>query len=171
MEDKEMKRYLIEEAKCGITNGGFGCGPIPGTVITSVKYNDGARSKWLSIAEYDGLPMTFVSERDIFDDLMKDASEDDEFTEYLEEHQIWELDGVEFGDEYSDVYEGIYADPMNPAAQLLKYAIALTRCEEGEEEDLINMAAGKYTDELDIPISDAEEDFQEDLEDELDEEE
>ena len=165
-----MKRYLLEEAKCGITNGGFACGPIPGHVITSIKYNDGAGSKWLSIAEYDGLPMTFVSERDIFDDLMKDDSEDDEFTEYLEEHQIWDLDGMEFGDEYSDVYEGIYADLENPAAQLLKYAIALTRCAEGEEKDLIDMASGKYVDELDIPISDVEEDYMEDLE-ELDDEE
>ncbi len=165
-----MKRYLIEEAQCGITKGGFACGPISGQVITSIKYNDGAGSKWLSIAEYDGFPMIYVSERDIFDDLIKDAFEDEAFMEYLEAHKIGDFDGVYLGGEYQDVFEGIYEDPENPAARLLKYAIALTRCAEGEEKDLIDMASGKYVDELDIPISDVEEDYMEDLE-ELDDEE
>ena len=38
-----MKRYLIEDAKCGLTEGGMACGPVSGNAVVSVKYSDGER--------------------------------------------------------------------------------------------------------------------------------
>jgi hypothetical protein len=57
-------------------------------------------------------------------------------------------------------------DPENPAIPLIRYMIALTRCPLDQVEDLLNMARGKYVDELDIPASDVEEDFEEEYEEE-----
>jgi hypothetical protein len=42
--------------------------------------------------------------------------------------------------------------------------IALTRCPLDQVENLPNMARGKYVNELDIPASDVEEDFEEEYE-------
>ena len=40
-----MEKYLIEEAKCGITDGGMACGPVAGTVVAEVKFKKGRKTK------------------------------------------------------------------------------------------------------------------------------
>lgn len=83
-----MKRYFIETAKCEITAGGMACGSIPGHVVTSIKYKDDDGSKWLSLVEVEGIPNVFLTDKDIYEDLLKDDYNDVAFTEYLNEHAI-----------------------------------------------------------------------------------
>ena len=163
-----MKRYLIEEAKCGITKGGIACGPMDGNVVVTIKYNDGTGSKWLSLVEVMGIPNSFLFDEDVHDKLVEENLDDDAFTNYMHEHEIIEFEGITLNDEYAGILESFVDDPNNPAVPLMRYLVALVRCDMDDVEGIIGMAAGKYADELDIPISDLEEDYLADLEDEED---
>ena len=165
-----MKRYIIEEAKCGITEGGIACGPVDGSVVATVRFKDEGESKWISLVEAQGIPNVYLSDKDIHEDLVKEDFENDEFTAYMEEHYINEFNGIEFGTDYSDTFESISNDPENPAVPLIKYLIALVRCDMEEVDGIISMATGKYADELEIPVSDVEEDFLDEYDEEYEEE-
>ena len=91
-----------------------------------------------------------------------------EVMEYMNTHTIYELDGIELGCSYDELFESISENRENPVVPLLLYIIALVRCEMADVEPLIGMAQGKYADELDIPMSDVEEEFLAELEDEED---
>lgn len=159
-----MKRYFIETAKCGVTAGGMACGPIPGHVVTSIKYNNSDESKWINLVEVDGIPNVFLTDKDIYEDLIKDDYDDIAFTEYLEEHAIDEFNGIPFDDDYYGVFSSIADKPDNPAAPLIRYLIALVRCKMEETEGIIKLGENRYADELTIPISDVENDYMEDNE-------
>ena len=160
-----MKRYFIENAKCGITAGGMACGPIPGHVVTSIKYNDSKESKWLNLVEVDGIPNLFLTDDDIYEDLIRDDYENDAFYENLNEHAIDEFNGITFDDDYYGTFASIADNPDNPAAPLIRYLIALVRCRMEDTESVIQLGTNKYADELDIPASDVEQDYLEDNED------
>ena len=151
-----MKRYFIEEAKCGVES----YGP-DGVVAAAVRYSDGKKTRWLSMAEVEGILNCFVSDRDIYDTLL----DNDPDGEALDKYQADSFNGLELGD-YDDVFAAISEDPDNPAAPLIRYAIALVRCSAEELQGLIDMGQGRYADELDIPRSDIEEEYEEDLEEE-----
>lgn len=155
-----MKRYLIEEAKCGITDGGMAS-----SVVASLKINDGAVTRWLTLVEVDGIVCLYMTDRDIYEEALQDDYSD-EFQAYLDSHAIDNVNGLEFSEDYTSAFSSIYDDPENPAVPVVRYLIALVRCEMEETEGLIRMAAGKYADELDIPVSDVEEEYMEDAEDE-----
>ena len=60
----------------------------------------------------------------------------------------------------------IILKPPIPVIPLIRYIIALVRCDMSEVGSIIAMAEGKYADELDIPVSDVEEEYTEDPEQE-----
>ncbi len=161
-----MKRYYIEEVKFGESEGGISCGPMSGSLVATVKYSDAGKTHWLSMVEFDGFPCFYLADKDIHDDLVKEDMDDEEFTEYMQSVGISEFDGVSIGGEYYDVFEGISEDPENPAVDLIRYLIALIRCDWKDVEGLIQLAQGKYADELDIPMSDQEEEWIEENTDE-----
>ena len=158
-----MKRYLIEEAKCGVTDGVMTPhGPMPGHVMVMVKFReDGKKSpQWLNLVEADEFPNVYLTDEDIFDKLMEEDMEDTEFEEYLDEHYLEEFEGIPVYD-YADLFEGIAQEPDDPAVPLIRYMIALVRCAMEDVEPLIRMAQGRYADEVDIPVSDLEEEYSE----------
>ena len=154
-----MKRYLIEEVKCGITEGGMGCGPVSGSVVASIQFREENRTQWLSLVEVTGIPNVYLTDKDVFEDLLAEDFEDMGFSEYMREHFIDEFEGIEFDDDYSTTFESIAEDPKNPAVPLIRYLIALIRCEMDAVNELIDIATGRYVDEIDIPVSDVEEEW------------
>lgn len=94
-----------------------------------------------------------------------------DFIEYINEHSISEFNGIEFDGDCLSTFYNIMEDPDNPAAPLLKYMIALVRCPMEDVDGLVEMAKGKYADELEIPISDVEEDYLEEMAEEEEEDE
>lgn len=60
----------------------------------------------------------------------------------------------------------MFADPDAELYQACRYLIYLVRCERGEEEPFIQSTVGKYLDEMEIPMSDEEEDYMEEMEEE-----
>ena len=83
----------------------------------------------------------------------------------MQNHSISCFDGIEFGDGYDETFESIANGADDPAVPLIRYLVALLRCELDEVNGLIEMAKNRYADELDIPMSDVEEEWLEDLED------
>ncbi len=162
-EDNKMKRYFIEEAKCGVTEGGMACGPVSGNVVVTVKFKEGSKVQWISLVEVDGIANVYLADKDIHESLIAEDIDDEEFTQYMEDHYISEFDGLDVGAEYGDWLDSIEEDPENPAVQLIRLLLALAWCKPGRPEaELIEMAKGRYADELDIPESAVEDVFNED---------
>ena len=160
-----MKRYFIEEAKCGLTAGGFACGPVPSNIVVTVKFRENDETQWLSSVEVGGIPNYYLADKDFHEDLVKEDFNDEEFTKYLDEHYISEFNGISLG-EYPDTFCSFTDDPDNPAIPLVRYLITLVRCPMENVDALITMARGEYADELDLPASDVEAEFTEDFEEE-----
>jgi hypothetical protein len=150
-----MKRFLIEEVKCGVANS---C-PMMGLVITSVRYNDGRFSRWLNLSELDGIPCFSITDSYVFEELIEnDWSE--EFTEEIHKSFIMDFQGVTLG-EYDEIFESFYEEDNehNPAVPFIRYIIAVTRCDFDEFESLKEMAIGHYADEIKQIISDVEDEY------------
>ena len=143
-----MKRYLIEDVKCDVLSGG----PEVGIVCTAVKYSDGRATKWITNVEVDGLPNFYLTKEDIFDEIMSD-DDDEDFQEYRAENFIEEFNGIELG-EYEDIVASLMENEKKPAAALIKYVIAVTRCDMEDMQEMIEAGKGKYADELKIEMSD-----------------
>ena len=147
MEDKKMARYRVLEAKCGVGAGGMACGPVSGPVVGEIKLADeSGKEFYLCLAEVDGIPNWFKTDRSTIDEQIEETSED--VFDYLNDHYI------DIG-EYVDVFD----DPEAELYQVYRYLIYLVRCEREQEEPFIRSTVGKYLDEMEIPMSDSEEEY------------
>lgn len=165
-----MKRYLIETAKCDVTEGGMACGPIPGNVVATVQFKEDQKSQWLSLVEVMGIPNVYLTDQDIFDKLLAEDPDDDEFIEYANQHQIWDFNGIEFAEDYNATLSSFEEKPDNPAIPLIRYLLSLVRCDWDDMGDIIKTASGKYADELSIPTIDLEEDYEDEEDDDTEDE-
>lgn len=150
-----MKRFLIEDVRCGVAKSS----PMMGVVITSVRYNDGRFSRWLNLSEVDGIPCFSITDSFVFEELIaNDWSE--EFAEEMQKAFIMDFQGVSLG-EYDEIYESFYDEnnEHNPAVPFIRYIIAVTRCGFDEFESLRQMAIGHYADEIEQVFSDVEDDY------------
>ena len=139
------ERYYIECVKIGETEGGIACGPCCGSIIVSIKYRYNETSKWLTNVEVTGIPNFYLSESDIFDDLIKDEF-DEKLSEVLEKCYIDEFDGIKLG--YYDDFKTELINNFKPTAFLIKYIIALINADKNEVKQLISNCEGKYIDEI-----------------------
>lgn len=154
-----MKRYFIEEVKCGVTEGGMACGPVGGSVVTSIKFRENNEApNWLNLVEVSGIPNAYISDKDVYDDLIKEDFDDKEFNDYMEDHFEADFEGIDLTD-YAGAFECMYDDQDNPAVPLIRYLITLTRCSTDEVEGLIKLVTGKYIDEVEVPMSEDEEEW------------
>ncbi len=166
-----MSRYLIKDVKCDVTNGGMACGPVFGNVIASIQFENDGEVKWFHAIEIEGLLIAYVNQEDIFDVLLKDDY-DENYTAWLGDVSEKEIAGIELTDEYGDIISALYdEDVSDEDKSFLRFILAIVRSDWDVVEKLKKAAIGHYTDELDIPMSDMEEDYSEDLEDERDDDE
>ncbi len=159
-----MSKYLIKEVKCNLTNGGMACGPVFGNVVVSIQYEHDGVVKWFHAVEVEGFLNAFVRQDDIFDVLLKDDYDAD-YVDDLEETSEKEVAGIELTGEYDDIISALYdEDASDEDKSFLRYILAIVRSDWDVVEKLKKAAIGHYTDELDIPMSDLEENYLEDQE-------
>lgn len=152
-------RYKVLAAKCGVGAGGFACGPVSGPVIGEIKLADENGSEfYLCLVEVDGIANWFKTDRSTIDDQLSEDAEESLY-DYLNERDL------SLG-EYVDV---LY-EKEDELYQAYRYLIYLVRCEMEKVEPFIQATVGKYLDEMDIPMSDIEEDLSEEYDGEDDEE-
>ncbi len=155
-----MASYYIEEARCNVNDGVMcACGPFPGDVVASVRFRDRENVRWLSVGEIDGFPDFFLSDEDIYPELCDDNFDEDlegRVVEKVSGYRIDRFEGIVFTGDYKDTIDSIQKNPNNPAVPLVRYLLALVRCEMEELDALIAMGTGRFAHELDIPEIDIE---------------
>lgn len=148
-----MARYRVLEAKCGVGIGGMACGPVAGPVVGEIKLVDENGDEfYLCLAEVDGIPNWFKTDRSTIDEQLSNDTEDDLY-DYL-------------NDNYADAgeYEEVFEDTDAELYQACRYLIYLVRCDRNQEEPFIRSTVGKYLDDMEIPMSDVEIEYREDME-------
>lgn len=163
-----MGRYLIKDVKCGVTKGGMACGPVSGNVVASVLYENDGEEKWIHVVEVEGMPNTFITPEDLHDVLIQDDY-DAEYVEELENTTENEIGGISLtAESYYDIYDEIYNgdDVTDEDKSLIRFVIAIVRLDWDAIDALKKKAIGHYTDEIDIPTTDEEEEYLEENEDE-----
>ena len=148
-----MSRIKILEVKCEADS-------LADVVNTSVKFDDGDAEKWLSVAEVEGMASFYISDEDIFDRLNNIGEYDEDLQDILDSSPE-DYEGVPLKEDYDAIFE--YAQENNSdALQLVRYAILVTRCDAEDLDDIIEMGEGKFIDEINVPMSDIEEEYNED---------
>ena len=150
-----MKRFYIEDARCGLSRGAQKP-PMPFAVCAAVDFReDDGESRLFFLNEFNGMPMFFISEEDFFDKIL---AEDGEVIGKTGKLILQEFEGIRFGKMKYD-FESLAENEGNPAAALIRYLIALVRSDRDKTAGLIEMAKGRYLDELEIPVSDLEQKY------------
>ena len=144
-----QSRFFVEGVKCGVANGAVS-GPVEGAVNTTVKYTKDGITKWLTNSEVTGIPNFYLTDDDIFDKLMGQDFENEEFMALLESSHIDEFEGIKLG-EYEEIEEAIDEAENISAAALIDYTIDVTRCSMDVLDDFIKAGTGKYAEEIVIP--------------------
>ena len=127
-----MCRYFIEKIQVGLTDSGI---PDRNVLVTIQYHKNDNPSQWLSNADCGGICNIFLNDYNAFELLLSGDAED-----------------PQWGVGMTNSFEGI-------DVPLMRLLIALTRCSDEEAKSLISNAEGKFVDEIDIPISDIEEDY------------
>lgn len=138
-----MKRYYIEDVQCGFAEIG-----ISRNRVITIKFKEDGKSKWITMADGEGVPDTYLSDEDQHEIHVNPDANDDLFAE-AHKNIIDEFNGIDLCD-YSDILDSVTGDQENPANSLIKYLAALIRCKEKEVEGLIKMGIGKYADEVEL---------------------
>ena len=155
-----MSRYFIEDAKCGFDTCFDGCGPHT-TVASAIKYKtDDGESEWIYCIHPDGMwPMIALYEEDVYEEIIcGDFPEGPDYEANSFGGLSWEP-----GYEYEGLYELFYKNKNNGAANIIHYAFDLCVCSQNEENRLLNLGIGHYSDEIEVPILDDEKSWLEDL--------
>ncbi len=119
--------YFIKNVKYGITGGLF-----DETVIASVELQVNEENKFLSIVDLNGIFEFYLSDNDIYDNLINEEYED------LEDNIISEYNGISL-DSLDDIIEN-----NDDSLLLIKYALLVLRLDEEETNVLINKTTNKY---------------------------
>lgn len=148
-----MSRFFIESIKCDATEGGFVCGPVSGPVVTEVKViKDGTETFYMSLAEVDGCPNFFIT---------SESTYEMQVTGDMSDEQIESLNDCCIS---TDDYEEIFETEDSEWLPLYKYLIYIVRTNREDCKAFIAESTGKYIDEIDVPMSDIEEEYLEEFE-------
>lgn len=150
-----MSRYFIEDAKCGYDTVVDGCGP-HATVASAIKYKeDNGETGWIYCVHPSGFwPMIALYEEDVYEQIIKG-----EFPEGPE-YEANCFGGVSWNPaEPSGLFELFDENKNNGAVNLIHYAYDLCTCPTEKETELLALGIGKYSDEIEVPILDDEEEW------------
>lgn len=155
-------RLLIESAQCGSDGGGMACGPVAGSIIAevNVKQEDGEEF-YMTLVEVDGLPVFYKSPISLY----KYHVNIERYADYIDEIDKYSIDFPIDGHDFLQ-YIWLFEHPELPYFQLYRYLIYLVRASWDETDEYIAETTGKYLDELTIPMSDVEEEYIEEYEEE-----
>jgi len=140
-----MSKYLIESAQCDVVDDMF----LSAVVAEAKIVPDGEAPFYLSMAEVEDTVQFYRSEESTFA-LQTEPDDPEEVGEILEQYLLW-------SGEYEELFEE--ADPV--WFPLYRYLICLVRSDWDTCKAFLADTAGKYLDEIRIPVSDVEEEFNE----------
>ena len=149
-----MSRFFIEKIKVRLTAGGI---PDRNVIVTIQYHKEDGKTQWISNVECGGICTIYLNDYDPFDLLVSGDAENPKWGVGV----INEFEGIKFND-YEDLIHSFADNKDSSTIQILRLLIALTRGSDEEISSLISKSEGKYIDEIDVPISDIEEDYNKD---------
>lgn len=141
-----MKRYFLKEIMRGSTHDGS-----VSDIFATVEYESDGEIKYLTCMEIGGNSVFYLSDKDIFHGIVEDDFSDKNDDIFLNSN-ILNFDGIDLWC-YENTFLSMKDNPNVSAVSLIRYLITLVSCRDSEIDGLINMAKGKYADELDVPVS------------------
>ena len=155
-----MKHYLVENVKYGVTSAGTACGPVAGNAVASVEFKESndSSAEWLSLVEVDGIANFYLSDKDIFEELLKEE-DDDEHIALLNSYFVEDFHGFELSEDYEAIFESIYEAGENDKSRLVRFLIAVVRADENAAAILSESAKGKYIEDIEFAACDIEEEY------------
>lgn len=151
-----MSRYFIEDAK-PYQRRDFGPTAISASAL---KYkSDNGETKWIYFINQSNFVIG-ICEEDVFEQILEI-----EFPDNLNE--LTSFDGLDLDPTPEILYELFNENKNNGAANLIHYAYDLCACPTSKEDELLALGKGKYSDEIEVPILDDEEEWLEEWSDEL----
>ena len=140
-----MSKTRILDARVEIGAGG---GPIPSLVVGEVHLRSSkGQAYYVTLSEYDGMASFYLTDQSVLEPLAE--AEDEELLETLNEEHL-----LAAGE-----YEDLFAQPDEQWHQVFRYLIYLVRCENEEVQPFLDVTVGNFMEDMDIPLSDVEEDF------------
>lgn len=149
-----MSKYFIMDAKCGATATVMSpCGPVPGMVVAEIKVKNVETNEVFFLSDIEEFDTVNISKNDksVFEDLINkidDEAFNDEFNKNV----------IVPEDTYPEFYERYHADDTYDA-RLYKSLIYLIRASWDDTDSFKSQIVGKMIDEIDIPISDIEQEY------------
>lgn len=123
-----MTKYYVFGGRCGQSEGGMACGPVGGHDIACLEYaeivdNRIGERKYLTLAVVEGVLNVTVTDKDIFDSLIAEESDND-FWDYVNEHVVY---GIGDAGIYRTVEETLdeLKNDSSDDAELIRKACAL----------------------------------------------
>ena len=176
-----MSRFFVKnirsEKVCDEVGAVYGCFK---TLVVSIEYQkDGGDSGWLTVVKADdvylGNPSFFTDDEDRFEKYVDHYDDSKTFAYYgggtraypdFKPISIDSFEGIDlncsgcfgkYGNMYYELYDQIFNSKRdNEVAQFLRFVIALITSGENEADELIELAKGRYIDEIDIPVCEME---------------
>lgn len=144
-------KHLIKSARWEMGEGGFACGPVAGPVVAEaeIETEDGSTA-FYTLAEVEGIPNPMKSEESVLELCIKDELS-------LEETVIFEDSQIDYGCSYEDFFS--CKDEIE-GFDIFRYLIYVVRADFDETDKFIADTVGKYLEDIDVPSSDVEEDFE-----------
>ena len=149
-------RFLIEEAKCDLSDYAKEGGIVPGATVASVRYSTGSESKWLHCMDFESMLSFYSTEEDLFDILMDDemTSEDIDHIERFRIDSFCEIGDLEYitvDDLDLDCLFDEEGDPdLKSVYGMLCYILVMINCPYDVTDECISLGIGKHSDELDF---------------------
>ena len=136
-----MTRYLIEDAK-PYQRRDFGPTAIS---ASAVKYKaDNGETKWIYYINQSDFVIG-ICEKDVFEEILEI-----EFPNDLIE--LTSFEGFDLDPLPEQLYELFNKNKNNGAINLIHYVYDLHVCSKNEEEKLLELGIGHYSDEIEVPI-------------------
>ena len=146
----KKKQYQILNARVEVLSGG----PEPGIVVAEVELlPQTAKSKpfFFTIDEVDGMPAIFKTETSVFDWFINEAEHESDLNNLQAAGSLYE------GESYAGLFENHKGIECYEG---LRYLIYVMRAEWDEVNTFIKETKGKLLSEIEIPKSDAEEEWE-----------
>ena len=148
---------IIDEIKVGASEGGIACGPASGNIIAEIKLHepdDENAVSYHALAEVDGTLNFYENDESLYDQLICDDFNEDEWSDV----EACEVGGYSDYDEFfDDLKENETCDAEHEEAWRL--LVFLVRAEDDEVESLKTEVIGKPLGKVHIPTTDVEQEY------------
>ncbi|WP_294114696.1 hypothetical protein [uncultured Fibrobacter sp.] len=143
-------KYQIVDARVEVCSGG----PDPSILVAEVELMpQTAKGKpvFYTLSEAEGMPAFYKTKESVFDKLMNPDEDEDVISDIVNKHTLYE------GESYADFFENHKGIECYEG---LRYLIYVMRASWDDAKAFIEGTKGKNLSEIEIPKSDAEEDWE-----------